>query len=259
MAMRGSNEGGGGGGGNDGLTRDFLRLRTISHRGFPNMAGLDHMNSPSSSYDQQNQNQTPWQEREFETGGGIEDSNPEIDLSIWNKTFTPMKKVRIFCGSDQKSIGLHFSPIMIVLLHTASSSTSSSFSSFSSFWTFLQEIILTIKLLCNLETGFLLPNPAVLSSFRLCEPHRNVTMENIEKAPISIKRQVNDMDKSGSFCMERLGTGLAIMLMPMPMRERDGKQETKRRDEKEAILDNNPSIMEGRIVILFLSQYHIVI
>ncbi|KAL7175175.1 hypothetical protein ACSBR2_028890 [Camellia fascicularis] len=40
MAMRGSNEGGGG---NDGLTRDFLRLRTISHRGFPNMAGLDHM------------------------------------------------------------------------------------------------------------------------------------------------------------------------------------------------------------------------
>ncbi|XP_028098935.1 probable aldo-keto reductase 1, partial [Camellia sinensis] len=43
MAMRGSNEGGGGGGGNDGLTRDFLRLRTISHRGFPNMAGLDHM------------------------------------------------------------------------------------------------------------------------------------------------------------------------------------------------------------------------
>ncbi|GMP49607.1 hypothetical protein CsSME_00016540 [Camellia sinensis var. sinensis] len=43
MAMRGSNEGGGGGGGNDRLTRDFLRLRTISHRGFPNMAGLDHM------------------------------------------------------------------------------------------------------------------------------------------------------------------------------------------------------------------------
>ncbi|GMP51090.1 hypothetical protein CsSME_00017457 [Camellia sinensis var. sinensis] len=43
MAMRGSNEGGGGGGGNDGLTRDFLRLRTISHKGFPNMAGLDHM------------------------------------------------------------------------------------------------------------------------------------------------------------------------------------------------------------------------
>ncbi|KAF5950967.1 hypothetical protein HYC85_012960 [Camellia sinensis] len=43
MAMRGSNEGGGSGGGNDGLTRDFLRLRTISPRGFPNMAGLDHM------------------------------------------------------------------------------------------------------------------------------------------------------------------------------------------------------------------------
>ncbi|GMP78416.1 hypothetical protein CsSME_00034340 [Camellia sinensis var. sinensis] len=43
MAMRGSNEGGGGGGSNDGLTRDFLRLRTISHRGFPNMVGLDHM------------------------------------------------------------------------------------------------------------------------------------------------------------------------------------------------------------------------
>ncbi|CAL5433543.1 unnamed protein product [Camellia sinensis] len=49
--LRRSNEGGGGGGGNDGLTRDFLGLRTISHRGFPNMAGLDHMNSPSSSYD----------------------------------------------------------------------------------------------------------------------------------------------------------------------------------------------------------------
>ncbi|KAF5936085.1 hypothetical protein HYC85_027214 [Camellia sinensis] len=59
--LRRSNEGRGGGGGNDGLTRDFLGLRTISHRGFPNMAGLDHMNSPSSSYDQQNQNQTPWQ------------------------------------------------------------------------------------------------------------------------------------------------------------------------------------------------------
>ncbi|GMP83050.1 hypothetical protein CsSME_00037115 [Camellia sinensis var. sinensis] len=59
--LRRSNEGSGGGGGNDGLTRDFLGLRTISHRGFPNMAGLDHMNSPSSSYDQQNQNQTPWQ------------------------------------------------------------------------------------------------------------------------------------------------------------------------------------------------------
>ncbi|KAL7234957.1 hypothetical protein ACSBR1_018432 [Camellia fascicularis] len=59
--LRRSIEGGGGRGGNDGLTRDFLGLRTISHRGFPNMAGLDHMNSPSSSYDQQNQNQTPWQ------------------------------------------------------------------------------------------------------------------------------------------------------------------------------------------------------
>lgn len=48
---------GGGGGGNDGLTRDFLGLRTFS---FPNMAGFDHMNpSPSSSYE--THNQTPWQ------------------------------------------------------------------------------------------------------------------------------------------------------------------------------------------------------
>uniref|UniRef100_A0A5B6ZSB0 Putative zinc finger protein NUTCRACKER-like n=1 Tax=Davidia involucrata TaxID=16924 RepID=A0A5B6ZSB0_DAVIN len=55
-----SNEGGGGG--NDGLTRDFLGLRAFSHHGagFPNMAGLDQINS--SSYDhQQNQNQTSWQ------------------------------------------------------------------------------------------------------------------------------------------------------------------------------------------------------
>ena len=41
--MRGSYDGGGGEGGNDGLTRDFLHLRTISPRGFPNMAGLDLM------------------------------------------------------------------------------------------------------------------------------------------------------------------------------------------------------------------------
>ncbi|CAL5326056.1 unnamed protein product [Camellia sinensis] len=39
---------------------------------------------------------------EFETEGGIEDSAPEIDLSIWNKTFTPRKKFRIFCGSDHE-------------------------------------------------------------------------------------------------------------------------------------------------------------
>uniref|UniRef100_A0A5B6ZS98 Putative zinc finger protein NUTCRACKER-like n=1 Tax=Davidia involucrata TaxID=16924 RepID=A0A5B6ZS98_DAVIN len=49
------------GGGNDRLTRDFLGLRAFSHRGFPNMAGLDQINS-SSSYDhQQNHNQTSWQ------------------------------------------------------------------------------------------------------------------------------------------------------------------------------------------------------
>ncbi|XP_052171254.1 protein indeterminate-domain 7-like [Diospyros lotus] len=48
------------GGGNDGLTRDFLGLRSISCRSIPNMAsGLDQMNSPPS-YAQHSQNQTPW-------------------------------------------------------------------------------------------------------------------------------------------------------------------------------------------------------
>ncbi|XAR70786.1 hypothetical protein NMG60_11027773 [Bertholletia excelsa] len=50
----------GGGGGNDGLTRDFLGLRAFSHGGFHNMAGFDQIN-PTSSFGQQNQNQTPWQ------------------------------------------------------------------------------------------------------------------------------------------------------------------------------------------------------
>ncbi|CBI20654.3 unnamed protein product, partial [Vitis vinifera] len=49
-----------GGGGNDGLTRDFLGLRAFSHRDFLNIPGLDQMNS-ASPYEQQNQNQTPWQ------------------------------------------------------------------------------------------------------------------------------------------------------------------------------------------------------
>ena len=49
-----------GGGGNDGMTRDFLGLRAFSHRDFLNIPGLDQMSS-ASPYEQQNQNQTPWQ------------------------------------------------------------------------------------------------------------------------------------------------------------------------------------------------------
>ncbi|KAL2896381.1 Protein indeterminate-domain 7 [Bienertia sinuspersici] len=62
--------GGGGGGGNDGLTRDFLGLRTFSHKDFLSMAGLGHMNHSSTPFEQQpqqqqqhdqhNHNQTPW-------------------------------------------------------------------------------------------------------------------------------------------------------------------------------------------------------
>lgn len=49
--------------GNDGLTRDFLGLKAFSHKDFLNLAGLGgHINSSSSStYEQQNQNQAPWQ------------------------------------------------------------------------------------------------------------------------------------------------------------------------------------------------------
>lgn len=49
--------------GSDGLTRDFLGLKAFPHRGFINITGLDRINSSSSSstYEQHNQNQRPWQ------------------------------------------------------------------------------------------------------------------------------------------------------------------------------------------------------
>ncbi|XP_008807175.2 zinc finger protein GAI-ASSOCIATED FACTOR 1-like isoform X1 [Phoenix dactylifera] len=57
------NEGGGGGGGgrggNDGMTRDFLGLRTFSHREILNMAGLDPCMA-SSSYEQLQENNETW-------------------------------------------------------------------------------------------------------------------------------------------------------------------------------------------------------
>ncbi|KAF6157153.1 hypothetical protein GIB67_041614 [Kingdonia uniflora] len=49
------------GGGNEGLTRDFLGLRSFSHREILNFAVLDQCMSSSSPYDQQNQNKKPWQ------------------------------------------------------------------------------------------------------------------------------------------------------------------------------------------------------
>jgi len=60
-----ANGGGNGNGGGDGLTRDFLGLRTFTHKDFLSMAGLNgHMSSSSSpSFDQQeheHQSQTPW-------------------------------------------------------------------------------------------------------------------------------------------------------------------------------------------------------
>ncbi|KMT17934.1 hypothetical protein BVRB_2g034570 [Beta vulgaris subsp. vulgaris] len=56
---------GGSGSGNEGLTRDFLGLRTFTHKDFLNMAGFGHMSSSSASFEQQQQhdhqqNQTPW-------------------------------------------------------------------------------------------------------------------------------------------------------------------------------------------------------
>lgn len=68
LDISGGGNGGGNGSGNgggDGLTRDFLGLRTFTHKDFLSMAGLSgHMNSSSSpSFDQQqheHQSQTPW-------------------------------------------------------------------------------------------------------------------------------------------------------------------------------------------------------
>lgn len=54
--------GGGNVGGSDGLTRDFLGLKTFPHRDFVNLAGLDHMNRSPSTYGHQlSQNPKPWQ------------------------------------------------------------------------------------------------------------------------------------------------------------------------------------------------------
>lgn len=48
----------GGGGGNDGMTRDFLGLRALSHKDLLNLAGLETCMSTSSSYE--HQNKKPW-------------------------------------------------------------------------------------------------------------------------------------------------------------------------------------------------------
>lgn len=52
-----------GGRGGDGMTRDFLGLRTFSHKDFLSMAGLNgHINSSDQQQQQQQQHhsQTPW-------------------------------------------------------------------------------------------------------------------------------------------------------------------------------------------------------
>ncbi|PON96020.1 TFIIH C1-like domain containing protein [Trema orientale] len=55
--------GGGHGGGNDGLTRDFLGLRTFPHRDIFNIVGLDHINSSAygSDHPKHDHHQPPWQ------------------------------------------------------------------------------------------------------------------------------------------------------------------------------------------------------
>ncbi|KAK9282062.1 hypothetical protein L1049_004974 [Liquidambar formosana] len=50
---------GGGGGGNDGLTRDFLGLRALSHSDILNIAGLG--NCINTSHEHHNHNQKSWQ------------------------------------------------------------------------------------------------------------------------------------------------------------------------------------------------------
>lgn len=60
----GGRAGGSNAGGSDGLTRDFLGLKTFphSHRDFVNIAGLDQINpSSSSTFGPQNQNPRTWQ------------------------------------------------------------------------------------------------------------------------------------------------------------------------------------------------------
>ncbi|MQM01682.1 hypothetical protein Taro_034443 [Colocasia esculenta] len=62
-SLAGRNEGGvaTSAGGADGLTRDFLGLRALSHRDLLNMAGLEPcMSSTSSSYEQPQQSKKPW-------------------------------------------------------------------------------------------------------------------------------------------------------------------------------------------------------
>ncbi|XP_042516861.1 protein indeterminate-domain 7 [Macadamia integrifolia] len=56
----GGGSGAGAGGADHGMTRDFLGLRTFSHRDIFNIAGFDHCMS-SSAHEQQTQNQRQWQ------------------------------------------------------------------------------------------------------------------------------------------------------------------------------------------------------
>lgn len=49
-----------GGGGNEGLTRDFLGLRPLSHNEIFSIAGIGNCMNHPSSLDQQNQSQKPW-------------------------------------------------------------------------------------------------------------------------------------------------------------------------------------------------------
>ncbi|KAI4329148.1 hypothetical protein L6164_021443 [Bauhinia variegata] len=50
-----------GGGGNEGLTRDFLGLRPLSHSDILSIAGIGNCMTTSTSHDQQNQSEKPWQ------------------------------------------------------------------------------------------------------------------------------------------------------------------------------------------------------
>lgn len=58
--LGGAADDGGGCGGNEGLTRDFLGLRPLSHNEIFSIAGIGNCMSPSS-HDQHNQSQKPWQ------------------------------------------------------------------------------------------------------------------------------------------------------------------------------------------------------
>ncbi|XP_054784663.1 protein indeterminate-domain 7 [Prosopis cineraria] len=49
------------GGGKEGLTRDFLGLRPLSHNEILSIAGIGNCMNPTTSHDQQNQSQNSWQ------------------------------------------------------------------------------------------------------------------------------------------------------------------------------------------------------